>query len=185
MPYTVWAAASPGGGKRLERGESWTIDIAAGTKVGRIWGRTNCNFDANGRGGCQTGDCSGLQCKGLGAPPNTLAEYGLNQLQNMDFYYISLVEGFNIPMDYSPTSGNCPGKRCAADITGQCPAELKTPGGCNNPCTVYKTSQYCCNNSRNCGPTPLSKFFKDRCPTSKGKPPRVEINVLPLLDRSC
>nr|XP_023885395.1 protein P21-like [Quercus suber]POE69607.1 osmotin-like protein osm34 [Quercus suber]POE73893.1 osmotin-like protein osm34 [Quercus suber] len=164
-PYTVWAAASPGGGRRLDRGQSWTLNVAAGTAMARIWGRTNCNFDGSGRGHCQTGDCGGvLECKGWGVPPNTLAEYALNQFGNLDFIDISLVDGFNIPMDFSPTSGGCRGIKCTADINGQCPNELKTPGGCNNPCTVFKTNKYCCTNGPgSCGPTNFSRFFKDRC----------------------
>ncbi|KAK8480967.1 hypothetical protein V6N11_019938 [Hibiscus sabdariffa] len=93
--YTVWAAASPGGGTRLDPFQSWTINVPAGTVMARIWGRTNCNFDGSGRGGCETGDCDGLlQCQGWGAPPNTLAEFALNQFQNLDFYDMSLVDGY-------------------------------------------------------------------------------------------
>jgi hypothetical protein len=69
----------------------------------------------------------------------------LNQFNNLDFFDISLVDGFNVPMDFSPVSGNCRGIRCAADINGQCPNPLRASGGCNNPCTVFKTDQYCCN----------------------------------------
>ncbi|XP_042515824.1 protein P21-like [Macadamia integrifolia] len=167
--YAVWAAASPGGGQQLDPGQSWTLDVPAGTTGGRIWGRTSCNFDANGQGSCLSGDCGQLQCQGFGSPPNTLAEFGLNQYQNLDFFDISLVDGFNIPMDFSPTSGNCNGIRCSADINGQCPQELKAPGGCNNPCTVYKTDEYCCN-SGSCGPTTYSQFFKDRCPDAYSYP---------------
>ncbi|KAI3889667.1 hypothetical protein MKX03_007689 [Papaver bracteatum] len=160
--YPVWAAAVPGGGRRLGTNEAWRIDVAPGTTGARIWGRTNCNFDGNGRGRCQTGDCNGLlRCNSYGQPPNTLAEYALNQWNNLDFFDISLVDGFNVPMDFSPTGG-CRGIRCAADINGQCPNELRVPGGCNNPCTTFRTDQYCCN-SGNCGPTYFSRFFKDRC----------------------
>lgn len=99
--YTVWAAASPGGGRRLNSGQSWTLNVPARTSMARIWGRTNCNFDSSGRGRCETGDCTGgLQCTGWGQPPNTLAEYALNQFNNLDFYDISLVDGFNIPMEF-------------------------------------------------------------------------------------
>lgn len=64
--------------------------------MGRIWSRTNCNFDGNGRGKCQTRDCNGrLKCQGFGSPPNTLAEFALNQPNNLDFFDISLVDGFN------------------------------------------------------------------------------------------
>ena len=170
-PYTVWAAAVPGGGRRLERGQSWSINVAAGTTQARIWPRTNCNFDGAGRGRCETGDCGGvLECRGYGQPPNTLAEYALNQFNNMDFFDISLVDGFNVPMDFSPTSGGCSGPRaCTTDINRQCLAELRAPGGCNNPCTVFKTDEYCCN-SGSCGPTKYSRFFKDRCPDAYSYP---------------
>ncbi|KAI5655537.1 hypothetical protein M9H77_32724 [Catharanthus roseus] len=169
-PFTVWAAAVPGGGRRLDRGQTWTINVAAGTRGARIWARTNCNFDGSGRGRCQTGDCNGLlNCQAYGQPPNTLAEYALNQFNNLDFFDISLVDGFNVPMEFSPTSGGCRGIRCTADINGQCPNVLRAPGGCNNPCTVFKTDQYCCN-SGNCQPTDYSRFFKQRCPDAYSYP---------------
>ncbi|CAI9784552.1 unnamed protein product [Fraxinus pennsylvanica] len=171
-PFTVWAAAVPGGGMQLNNGQTWTINPGAGTKGARIWARTGCNFDGSGsgRGHCQTGDCNGLlRCQAYGVPPNTLAEYALNQFNNLDFFDISLVDGFNVPMDFSPTGGCARGIRCTADINGQCPKELKAPGGCNNPCTVFKTDQYCCN-SGNCGPTNYSKFFKVRCPDAYSYP---------------
>uniref|UniRef100_A0A1S3XXU2 Osmotin-like protein OSM34 n=1 Tax=Nicotiana tabacum TaxID=4097 RepID=A0A1S3XXU2_TOBAC len=102
---------------------------------------------------------------------DTLAEYSLKQFNNLDFYDISLVDGFNVPMEFSPTSGNCSVRiSCTADIIGQCPNELRIPGGCNNPCTVFNTNEYCCTSGGNCGPTNYSKFFKDRCSTSYSYP---------------
>ncbi|KAJ4721543.1 Thaumatin-like protein [Melia azedarach] len=169
-PFTVWAAAVPGGGRRLNRGHTWTIDVAPGTAQARIWARTGCMFDAAGRGGCLSGDCNGLlQCQSYGQPPNTLAEYALNQYGNLDFFDISLVDGFNVPMKFGPISGNCNGINCAAKLNEQCPKELRAPGGCNNPCTVFKTDEYCCN-SGNCGPTTFSRFFKQGCPDAYSYP---------------
>ncbi|MCD7448577.1 hypothetical protein HAX54_044523 [Datura stramonium] len=160
--YTVWAAASPGGGRRLD----------PGTVQARIWGRTKCNFDANGRGRCETGDCNGLrECRGYGSPPNTLAEFALNQPNNLDYVDISLVDGFNIPMEFNPTNGACRNLRCTAPINEQCPGQLRTQSGCNNPCTVFKTNQYCCTNGPgSCGPTEFSRFFKQRCPDAYSYP---------------
>ncbi|PIN14172.1 hypothetical protein CDL12_13202 [Handroanthus impetiginosus] len=151
FPFTIWSAAVPGGGRQLDRG--------------RIWARTGFFFNATGQGRCQTGDCIGqLQCQGYGRPPNTIAEYELTRDNNLDSFDISLVDGFNVPMEFSPNSGGCTrGIRCAADINGQCLIQLRAPGGCNNPCTVFRKNVFCCN-SENCGPTALSKFFKDRCP---------------------
>ncbi|KAF5185072.1 Thaumatin-like protein [Thalictrum thalictroides] len=164
--YTVWAAAPPGGGRQLTSGQSWTINFKAGITTARIWGRTNCNFDGNGRWRCRTGDCDGfLHCRDPGSPPNTVAEFALNQFNNLDFYDISLVDGFNIPMEFSPTTGGCKNLRCTADINGQCPNELRAPGGCNNPCTVFRTNEFCCTNGQgSCTATNLSRFFKQRCP---------------------
>lgn len=116
-PFKVWAAAVPGGGMQLNTGQTWTINPPAGTQGARVWARTGCNFDGSGNGHCETGDCNGvLQCQAYGAPPNTLAEYGLNQFNNLDFFDISLVDGFNVPMDFSPTGGCVGGIRCTADI---------------------------------------------------------------------
>ena len=98
----------PGGGRRLNQNDVWTFNVNPDTVAARIWARTNCNFDASGRGQCQTGNCGGLlQCQAYGTPPNTLAEYALNQFNNLDFFDISLVDGFNVPMEFSPTSGGC------------------------------------------------------------------------------
>ncbi|XP_060173116.1 thaumatin-like protein [Lycium barbarum] len=166
-PFTVWAAAVPWGGRRLDYGGIWRVQTNS-TTHGRIWGRTNCNFDASGRGRCQTGDCKGLlECQDNGKPPSTLAEYAFNQFGNKDFFDISLVDGFNLPMEFSPASTDKCSSRisCTADIIGQCPNELRTPGGCNNPCTVFGIGIYCCTSGR-CDPTYISKFFKDRCPDS-------------------
>ncbi|KAF8681721.1 hypothetical protein HU200_045154 [Digitaria exilis] len=175
-PYTVWAAAVPGGGQQLDNGQTWTIDVPAGTTGGRVWARTGCSFDGNGNGQCQTGDCGGvLQCTAYGQPPNTLAEYGLNQYMGLDFFDISLVDGFNVPMDFLPAGdgSGCPkgGPRCDADVTAQCPAALQTTGGCNNPCTVYKTDEYCCTAPQStCGPTDYSMYFKGQCPDAYSYP---------------
>ncbi|KAK7813101.1 protein p21, partial [Quercus suber] len=91
--------------QRLNPGESRPLDVNAGTTGARIWARTGCNFDGSGRGKCQTGDCGGLlQCQAYGAPPNTLAEFALNHYQNLDFFYISLVDGFNVPTVFAKLS---------------------------------------------------------------------------------
>ncbi|KAK1553883.1 hypothetical protein Q3G72_004857 [Acer saccharum] len=164
-PDTLWAAAAPGGGKQLNKGETWTITNPPGTTGARIWARTKCQFDASGRGNCETGDCNGLlECQGYGSAPNTLAEYALKQFNDMDFIDMSNIDGFNVPMEFSSVSPGCNRViKCAADIIGQCPNELKVQGGCQGPCPMFKTEEHCCN-SGNCGPTNFSKFFKDRCP---------------------
>ncbi|OEL23496.1 Zeamatin [Dichanthelium oligosanthes] len=169
--YTVWPAATPvGGGTRLDPGASWTLNMPAGTS-GRVWPRTGCLFDSAGNGSCQTGDCAGaLQCTVSGKTPATLAEYTLG---NPDYLDISLVDGFNVPMDFLPVPANgqkgqgcSKGPRCAANITSQCPSQLKAPGGCNNACTVFNEDKYCCirEGGKTCEPTTYSVFFIRMCP---------------------
>ncbi|KAL7167458.1 hypothetical protein ACSBR2_038005 [Camellia fascicularis] len=139
--YTVWAAAKPGGGMRLDPSQSWTVNVNPGTTGARIWGRTNCNFNASGNGQCQTGDCNGL---------------------------------------LDPTTAVCKSARCAANIVGECPTELQTPDGCNNPCTVFKTNEYCCTDGPGTrGPTRFSKFFKDRCPDAYSNPDSTSLFTCP------
>ncbi|KAL6986203.1 hypothetical protein U1Q18_019571 [Sarracenia purpurea var. burkii] len=169
--YTVWAAAIPGGGRRLDRGQIWILDIPNGTSGGRIWGRTGCEFDGSGRGNCRTGDCKGLlECNDYGEAPVTIAEFSLTQINNYDFYDLSLVLGFNVPMEFGPVSSGCTRAiKCSADINDECPSKLRAAGGCYHPCTVFGTDEYCCNGGvRDCKLTNYSKFFKDRCPDAYG-----------------
>ncbi|KQJ94000.1 thaumatin-like pathogenesis-related protein 1 [Brachypodium distachyon] len=104
--FPVWPAAIPvGGGRQLNRGETWNLEVPAGTSSARIWGRTGCSFNGAGRGSCATGDCGGaLSCSLSGQPPATLAEFTLGGAQ--DFYDISVIDGFNVAMDFSCSTGD-------------------------------------------------------------------------------
>uniref|UniRef100_A0ACD5W6M0 Uncharacterized protein n=1 Tax=Avena sativa TaxID=4498 RepID=A0ACD5W6M0_AVESA len=171
-PYTVWPGATPlGGGTKLDPGQSTSFKAEAGTQSIRIWGRTGCNFDANGQGSCTTGDCGGvLACKGGGKPPVSLAEITLGSGGASDFYDVSLVDGFNVPMSFGPagpTGGSCHTIECSADINAQCPSELKVDGACASACLKFNTPQYCCPppaTPETCLPTDYSRFFKKLCP---------------------
>ncbi|KAK1276266.1 Thaumatin-like protein [Acorus gramineus] len=99
---TVWPAVTPGdnfngGGFRLKPGQSAVFTAPVGWS-GRIWGRTGCSFDRTGEqnGTCETGGClNALKCAGSGNTPSTLAEF---TLASPDFYDVSLVDGFNLPV---------------------------------------------------------------------------------------
>ncbi|WPH03380.1 thaumatin-like protein 1 [Acrodontium crateriforme] len=90
-------------GFELEKGNNKTLSVSSSWQ-GRVWGRTNCSFNDQGQAStgvkaCSTGDCGGaLQCKIAGEVPVTLAEFTLNQAASQDFYDISLVDGYNIPL---------------------------------------------------------------------------------------
>nr|XP_023873626.1 thaumatin-like protein 1 [Quercus suber] len=126
-PYTIWPGTLAGAGTpqlsstgfRLDSGQSVSIPTIPGWS-GRLWARTGCTFDESGAGKCQTGDCGGrLECDGMGAiPPASLFEITLGTGNGLDFYDVSLVDGYNIPLIAAPrgASGACNATGCAANI---------------------------------------------------------------------
>lgn len=176
---TIWPAITPGenfngGGFALRSGQSIVFSAPVGWS-GRIWGRSGCSFDRNGNGTCKTGACgSTLKCSASGKTPATLAEF---TLAGVDYYDVSLVDGFNLPMAVTPINGrgNCSIAGCDADLRTTCPSELavKVNGkvvGCRSACDVFDTDEYCCRgvygNPVTCQPTYYSKKFKEACPAA-------------------
>ncbi|ESW23173.1 hypothetical protein PHAVU_004G024600 [Phaseolus vulgaris] len=145
---------------------------------GRIWARTGCNFSSNGKPGCETGDCEGRQaCRGLiGTPPATLVEVSLEG-GKPDYYDVSLVDGYNIPVSITPrtTDPKCLIGGCLKDINSLCPPQLKVLNskgevvGCKSACLAFGDDRYCCRNAygtpEKCRPSVYSKIFKDACPS--------------------
>lgn len=112
--YPVWpgilsgagTAQLPTTGFALQPGESDAVAVPTAWS-GRIWGRTLCSTDSSGKFSCATGDCgsSTVECAGSGAiPPATLAEFTLNGAEGLDFYDVSLVDGYNLPMAVEETA---------------------------------------------------------------------------------
>ncbi|XP_028092952.1 pathogenesis-related protein 5-like [Camellia sinensis] len=142
---------------------------------GRIWGRTGCNFDKNNVGTCQTGSCgTTLKCFGPGQPPFSIAEFTLGQV---DYYDVSLVDGFNLPVVITPVNGkgNCSVAGCESDLRSKCPPELALVSSgktiaCRSACNVFNTDEYCCRGAYSdpvsCVPTNYSKIFKQACPVA-------------------
>lgn len=127
-PHTIWPATLAGAGTpqlpttgfRLAAGESAQIPASLGWS-GRIWARTGCFFDEHGEGTCQTGDCGGkLQCGGMAAlPPATLFEITLaTSSSTRDFYDVSLVDGYNLPVYAAPrgSAAACNATGCISDL---------------------------------------------------------------------
>jgi hypothetical protein len=201
--YTVWPGLLSGAGTaplsstgfELAQGSSATVDVPASWS-GRMWARTLCATDAaTGKFACATGDCGSgsLQCNGGGAaPPATLAEFTLNGSGGMDFFDVSLVDGYNVPMLIVPQggvaagggssngsagAGKCMATGCLVDLNGACPADLRVmpastgaggPVACRSACEAFNTPQYCCSGAygspSTCKPSTYSQFFKTACP---------------------
>ncbi|XP_008788393.2 thaumatin-like protein 1b [Phoenix dactylifera] len=190
--YTVWPGLLSGAGTAplettgfaLEKGASQTLNVPSKWS-GRIWGRALCSTDSTtGKFTCVTGDCGSgtVQCSGSGAtPPATLAEFTLDGSGGMDFYDVSLVDGYNLPMLVTPqdasAGGNCSPTGCLVDLNGVCPSDLKVlasaDGGsesvaCKSACDAFGSPQYCCSGAygspNTCKPSSYSQFFKNACP---------------------
>ena len=138
--------------------------------AGRFYGKIGCN--ANG-GGCFPG-------------PFTLAE--INFVPGADdFYDISLVDGYNLPMTFTPVDSRgmsisgasdrrCAGAGCTHDLLKTCPSDLQVHAGsdnrvvaCKSACSRFGSPQYCCTGSFSCGPsccppTDYSRIFSAACP---------------------
>ncbi|KAF8011769.1 hypothetical protein BT93_I0033 [Corymbia citriodora subsp. variegata] len=190
--YTVWpgilsgagTAQLPTTGFALQPGQSNAISVPASWS-GRLWGRTLCALNATeGRFVCATGDCGSptVECSGAGAvPPATLAEFTLDGAGGLDFYDVSLVDGYNLPMwvvQRGGKGGNCTATGCAADLNAGCPRELQVDvdgggGGsvaCKSACDAFGDPKYCCSGAYSspatCKPSGYSEFFKKACPTA-------------------
>ncbi|KAM0002623.1 putative Thaumatin family [Helianthus debilis subsp. tardiflorus] len=142
---------------------------------GRVWARFQCSNEGE-RFSCKSGDCGSGQvaCNGAGgAPPATLAEFTLADASGKDFYDVSLVDGFNLPVSIVP-QGGCPTTDCLVDINAQCPSDLAVKDGsgrtigCKSACVAFNKPEYCCNGDHGtpetCPASDYSRFFKNLCP---------------------
>ncbi|KAJ6769544.1 hypothetical protein OIU79_020401 [Salix purpurea] len=183
--YTVWPGVSSAGGSAfsttgfsLEKNELKILKAPVSWS-GRFWGRTYCTEDSSGNFSCITGDCGSgkLECSGsFGAPPATWAAITLG-LNGLDYYDVSVVDGFNLPLLVVPSGQNCSSTGCIGDVNESCPTELEvttgTEGkrvGCKGACKALRLSIYCCDGTSSsrdkCKPSLYSKFFKNLCPQS-------------------
>ncbi|CAM0947217.1 unnamed protein product [Alopecurus aequalis] len=156
---------------------------------GNFWARTGCATDAaTGRFSCATADCGSgeVACDGHGpSPPVTLAEITLADRSSssgsgLDFYDVSLVDGFNVPLSIAPSNGGggCRSAACAGDVNTVCPTDLRVLSGssggtviaCKSACNAYGSARYCCSGDYGtpaaCGPTNYSRVFKTACPAA-------------------
>lgn len=113
---------------------------------GRVWG-------------CEGGDCPSAV---------SLAEFLFSGYGGKDFYDISFVDGFNLPLSITPEggSGECKSPTCASLPT--CPDKLKAAdGSCKSACAAFGTPEYCCtgeyNSPEKCKASQFADAFKKSC----------------------
>ena len=182
---TLSGATSPPlsrSGFHLASGASSTLAVPSSSQwSGTFWARTGCATDAaTGRFSCATADCGSgaVACDGRGpSPPVTLAEITLAGSGGLDFYDVSLVDGFNVPLSIAPSAKGCRAAACAGDVNAVCPADLRVVSGgsgatvaCKSACNAYGSARYCCSGAYGtpaaCGPTNYSRVFKTACPAA-------------------
>uniref|UniRef100_A0A7N0RBS8 Thaumatin-like protein n=1 Tax=Kalanchoe fedtschenkoi TaxID=63787 RepID=A0A7N0RBS8_KALFE len=189
--YTVWpgllsgagTAPLPTTGFALPPSESRSLPMPSSWS-GKLWGRTLCTQDPQTSiFTCATGDCNTgtLECPGGNAAiPATLAEFTLSgSAAAQDFYDVSLVDGYNLPILISPVGGsgpNCTNTGCASDLNKPCPTDLRVNSesdgrvavACKSACGAFDKPEFCCQGAfgspDTCKPSTYSEMFKSACP---------------------
>ncbi|KAF3452678.1 hypothetical protein FNV43_RR03111 [Rhamnella rubrinervis] len=166
---TIWPGIQAGSGKpllmdggfQLRPGQAININVPKGWS-GRFWDVVRAPLIDL----CTTAG---------GAPPATLAEFTLDS--PMDFYDVSLVDGYNMPVSIIPEggSGSCKAVKCLSDLNKRCPNGLQVRWhgrviGCKSACMAFNKPEYCCTgaygNPQTCKPTSYARAFKASCPTA-------------------
>ena len=116
-----------------------------------------------------------------------MAEFTLGGTSGTDFYDVSFVDGYNVPMTITPvggaqpTPGNpywCGVAGCGVDLNANCPSALRQIDAsgrtvaCKSACEAFNTDQYCCRGAyataATCNPAQwpvnYASYFKSNCP---------------------
>ncbi|KAF8271231.1 thaumatin family-domain-containing protein [Lactarius quietus] len=208
-PYTIWPALYTDSVTPLNQPTGWiaipsssvSLNVPDNWSVGRIWGRRDCNFTTNsGPDSCLDGGCpGGLLCTGQGQSPVTVAEFALSTDTSVpDYYDVSLVHGFNLPMRID-NNGDCSVSECSVDLGAKCPTPLQEPykpagfsTGCNSACNAGLAADpsndpNCCTGKYDDPETCTAKgvqfysYFKSNCPDSR---PRQKWSPLMMIRQS-
>ncbi|XP_074342325.1 thaumatin-like protein 1 [Apium graveolens] len=163
---------------KLRKGETTTINIPS-SWTGWFYGRTQCVQDSFGNFTCLTGDCGScrLECTGSRSVGGaTLVEFSIDGSGGRDFFDISMVDGYNLPIMISPLGGlNYSRTECSMDINSVCPSELKISSdgewvACKSACVAFGDPQYCCTGNYSspdkCKASNYANVFKKACPTA-------------------
>ncbi|KAI9303733.1 thaumatin, partial [Cunninghamella echinulata] len=128
--------------------------------------------------------CSGVACTIAGAseavPPASLAEFTFRGWGGIDYYDISLVDGFNLPLKITPINGSgsdasekykCGSPSCKSLPTCAKEFQVLKNGkfdSCLSACSKFNTDEYCCRGAfgtpDKCVANQYSKSVKAVCP---------------------
>ncbi|KAI8086846.1 thaumatin [Gilbertella persicaria] len=149
-------------------GGSKTYSFSKNLASLRFWARVDCQ--------------GGSDCQTAGAAfPASLAEFTFNGANGKDFYDLSFVDGYNLPLSVTPTNpapSNGEGGKywCgtpACKNLPACPSGFTKSlngknSGCVSACSKFNTEEYCCTGSHNTSATcPINSYaakIKQACP---------------------
>ncbi|KAI8089283.1 thaumatin [Halteromyces radiatus] len=149
--YSIVAGTSENGNQygqsvSVSAGGSHTFNYNAPWE-GRIWARKNC---------------SGKTCNFSGMwAPTSLAEFHFASGTTEDFYDISFVDGWNLPLSIAPNTKSSNSyqvdKHCgtpSVKTLPDCPQGFQTDdGACQSACSHFQTPEYCCTGAYNSADT--------------------------------
>ncbi|KAI9111463.1 hypothetical protein K1719_017153 [Acacia pycnantha] len=105
-----WASShKPNKGQKPSQNPNTCILVAHDYKNWSVNGQTQCTQDSTGKFVYLIGGCGfeKPECGGKGAsPPATLAEFTLDGVGGLDFFNVSLVDGYNVPTMVVPQGGS-------------------------------------------------------------------------------
>ncbi|CAM0136223.1 hypothetical protein VKS41_005385 [Umbelopsis sp. WA50703] len=155
----------------ISSGASTTVSLAANW-AGRTWARIDCDQASE--------QSDNTQCGVPGTPnPASLAEFTFEGSGDQDFYDLSMVDGYNLPIEIQPIGASQGSTQyiCGSPICQNlptCPSDLTvltTQGdllACQSDCSHYNLAQYCCtgayNSAATCSGGPYAPMIKAACP---------------------
>ncbi|CAH9083076.1 unnamed protein product [Cuscuta epithymum] len=188
-PYTIWPGTLTGAGIPPLPNTGFELAVGASSAPiqipphwsGRFWARTSCATGPTGSFACQTADCASgaVTCNGAGAiPPASLVEFTFDGYNGQDFFDISLVDGFNLPVTVEPVgvaaSATCTPVACPGNVNAGCQPELALKDasgatvGCKSACVAFNQPQFCCSGAyataATCQASGYASYFKAMCP---------------------
>ncbi|OIT39658.1 thaumatin-like protein 1a, partial [Nicotiana attenuata] len=184
--HTIWPATQTSQGTPILTGfelvskASRTLNVP-NSWSGRIWARYLC-FQYGKYFTCISGDCASGQitCNGAGGiPPITIVQFTLASWSGgNDFYSVSIVDGFNLPVYIIPINRyDCTYIGCMNNLNDmscgyQPELEVEDKNGkvigCKSGCLAYHRDDLCCSGAysspQTCKPSNYSKQYKVECP---------------------
>ncbi|KAI7886032.1 Osmotin, thaumatin-like protein [Lichtheimia hyalospora FSU 10163] len=188
------AAAAPSGnvhivvknhcGYDLHVGKLTNGQSKASTQVVAKGSQTTYSLPSNWQGRFWARDqCQGKECNAIAgaADPASLAEFTFKGHGGYDYYDLSFVDGFNLPMSIKPIhpkkESGADQYRCGAPTCNKlpsCPSDLQVKNhkghvvGCQSACSKFGTDEYCCAGAHStpdtCSPNYFSKAVENACP---------------------